>query len=77
MGSGIPVVGSFLGGGKPKAPNLPPPAPPPPTEVDPGVIAARQRQRRQAASALGGSVKTSSQGLTGQAETTKKTLLGS
>jgi hypothetical protein len=57
---------------------LPPEAPPPPTIVDPVVKKAREQNRQQAALALGRdkTILTSSQGLTEEASTTKKTLLG-
>jgi hypothetical protein len=72
---GIPIVGDLLAP-TPEAPKTPAAAPPPPTEVDPQVIAARQRQRTRAASLIGSTSRTSSQGITGEASTTRKTLLG-
>ena len=74
---GIPIVGDLLAPKQPKEPDLPAPPPPGPNEVDPGVIQARQRQRRRAASLSDTTQKTGSQGLAGKAAaTTKKSLLG-
>lgn len=66
------------GGGAPAAPELPPEPPPPPTPVDPAVSRSRQRERSNAAIAQGraSTILTTPQGLLGEAETTKKTLLG-
>lgn len=73
---GVPIIGDILAPDEPEVPELPEPPPPAPTEVDPGVIAARQKQRRRAASVTDSTVKTSKQGLEGKANTTKKSLLG-
>jgi hypothetical protein len=73
---GIPIVGDLLAPPKPNAPQLPDAAPPSPNEVDKDVVAARQRQRRRAASLSGSTRKTGGQGLSSGAATTKKSLLG-
>lgn len=60
-------------------PPPPPPAPPePPTPVEPGVRKARKESRRRAALSEGrkSTILTSAQGLSSEAQTTKKTLLG-
>ena len=76
MGGLIDAFSGIFGGGAktPKAPQLPPAAPPAPTEVSPGVISARQKSRRQAASLAGATNITG--GLTDGASTAKKSLLG-
>jgi hypothetical protein len=66
----------------PPPPVIPPPPPlpdPPPTPVDPAVTRARTKDRQQAALAQGRSatVLTSGLGLTSEATSAKKTLLGS
>ena len=59
-------------------PPLPPAPPPPPTPLDPGVRDVRENIRRRAAASggRGATIGTSAQGLSSEALTTKKTLLG-
>lgn len=61
----------------PAAPPLPPAAAPPPTPADPAVAAARQNDKDQA-NLIGraSTILTSSQGVLGDGNTTKKTALG-
>lgn len=63
-----------------KAPDVPdvPKSPDAPTEVDAGVTAAREdeRRRRAAAAGMSSTILTGSGGLTNQAATGQKTLLG-
>ncbi len=68
----------FSGPSMPPPPPLPPPPPPPPTPVDPGVRAVRDNIRRRAAvsGGRGSTIMTSPQGLSSEALTTKKSLLG-
>jgi len=72
-------MGALFGGSKtPSAPPLPPPLPAPPTTGSPEVQRAREEARARAAlSGRQSTILTSSQGLTTQASTAKKTLLGS
>ncbi|SNS16016.1 hypothetical protein [Pseudomonas segetis] len=62
----------------PKAPDAPASVDPTPTEADPGVIAAREDEKRRRAAAAGQSstILTGANGLTTQANTGQKTLLG-
>lgn len=59
-------------------PPLPPAPTPVPTKQDPAVLKARQRERRQAAlsAGRGSTVLTSGLGLTTEASSAKKSLLG-
>ena len=69
----------FSSAPKMPAPPPPPPAPPPPpTPVDEGVRRVRENIRRRAAVSGGraSTIATSAQGLSTEALTTKKTLLG-
>jgi hypothetical protein len=63
----------------PPPPRTLPPPPPPPTPVDETIRLIREnvRRRANAAAGRGSTVATSPQGLLDEAETTKKTLLGS
>lgn len=66
------------------SPSIPAPAPPPPppakvpTPVDEGVSKAREEEKRKALLAQGrqSTLLTGSQGLTSEAQTQRKTLLG-
>jgi len=70
---------SFFSAPKMPAPPPLPPAPPPiPTPVDPAITGVRENiRRRQAASGgRGKTIATSAQGLSTEAQTTNKSLLG-
>lgn len=71
------VTGLLTGGSKTKlvAPPLPPTPPPAPTPVSPEVSNA-VKKNQQAALLKTPTILTGPQGLTGQASTAKKTLLG-
>jgi hypothetical protein len=74
-------MGKALGGGGGSSfvpPPLPPPPPPPPTPVDPNVGRVRTSIRRRAAAAgtRQSTIATGAQGLSTEALTTRKSLLG-
>jgi hypothetical protein len=66
------------GGSAPPPPELPPEPPKPPRITDPAVLEAREAERKQrmAMSGMASGIKTSPQGLTSKATTTKKVALG-
>jgi len=72
-----------FGGSKPAPPPPPPQAvdmpAPPPTVIDPAVKTARKNEKKAAAQLAGrkSTILTGSQGVLEEANTTKKTLLGS
>ena len=71
-------MGSLISPDTPDPPPLPAEPPPLPTPADPDVIRSRQRERARAGLARGtqSTILTSAQGLTTQANTAKKSVLG-
>lgn len=71
-------MGIFSKPKSPPPPPLPPAPPPPPKPTDPNVTRAKRDERRRAAGAIGrgSTILTGSQGLTTEASTARKTLLG-
>lgn len=63
----------MCGGGTPKMPAAPQPAP---EMQDASVVTARDNERRRRRAASSDTILTSAQGVTGQAQTQAKTLLG-
>ena len=67
----------FGGGGSPPPPPKPPPTPPAaPTPADTSVVEAGQKVRTGAKGGIGSTIATGSGGLTTEATTSRKSLLG-